>query len=100
MRSPVEVALQACRSSATGAIFATMNEAKIDEAVLALLYLNHWLDKRTGVTTTWKTFDWDAMERLHKQGLISDPVSKSKVVGFSDEGLGRAREAFAKLFEN
>ena len=77
-----------------------MNKDKIDEAVLALLYLNHWLDKPTGVASAWKSFDWDTMERLHKQGLISNPVTKSKVVGFSDEGLRKAKEAFAKLFQD
>jgi hypothetical protein len=77
-----------------------MNKDKIDEAVLALLYLNHWLDKPTGVASAWKPFDWDTMERLHEQGLISNPVTKSKVVAFSDEGLRRAKEAFANLFED
>ena len=28
----------------------------------------------------WKTFDWDAMNRLHEKGLISDPVGKSVVL--------------------
>ena len=77
-----------------------MNKGNIDKAVLALLYLNHWSEKRTGVTSTWKSFDWDAMERLHEQGLISNPVTKSKVVVFSDEGLRKAKEAFAELFED
>jgi hypothetical protein len=76
-----------------------MNKDKVDEAVLALLYLNHWLEKPTGVTNAWKSFDWDTMERLHERGLISNPVAKSKVVAFSDEGLRKAKEAFAKLFE-
>lgn len=77
-----------------------MNKEKIDEAVLALLYLGRWSDKRTGITSTWKAFDWDAMQRLHDQGLISDPVRKSKAVALSDEGLRKAKEAFAKLFED
>ena len=48
---------------------------RIDEAVLALLYLglhDHW--------RAWKGFDWDAMGRLHEKGLISDPVGKAKSV--------------------
>jgi hypothetical protein len=24
-----------------------------------------------------KSFDWDAMDRLHKKGLISDPVGRA-----------------------
>lgn len=45
----------------------------IDEAVLALLFLGRHDGMRT-----WKSFDWAAMERLHKKGLITDPVGKAK----------------------
>ena len=55
---------------------------KIDEAVLALLYLGLH-DK----VRAWKGFDWDAMNRLHEQGHISDPRGKSKSVLFTEEGL-------------
>lgn len=79
---------------------AAMNKKKIDEAVLALLYLNHWLERPTGLASAWKSFDWETMERLHEQGLISNPVSKSKVVAFSYEGLRKAKEAFVKLFDD
>jgi hypothetical protein len=58
---------------------------KIDEAVLALLYLGRDDDIRS-----WKTFDWDAMDRLHAKGMISDPVGKAKSVVFSEEGLRRS----------
>ena len=40
---------------------------KIDEAVLALLFLtrhDHW--------RAWKEFDWDALDRLYEKGLIGD----------------------------
>ena len=46
-----------------------------------------------------KSFDWDAMERLHRKGLISDPVSKAKSVMLTDTGLRRAEAAFRRLFE-
>jgi hypothetical protein len=46
---------------------------KIDRAVLALLYLGTHDEWRT-----WKSFDWDAMGRLHEKGYISDPVGKAK----------------------
>jgi hypothetical protein len=36
---------------------------KIDRAVLALLYLGTHDEWRT-----WKSFDWDAMGRLHEKG--------------------------------
>jgi Domain of unknown function (DUF6429) len=45
---------------------------RIDEAILALL----WLSRHDGGWRTWKGFDWDAMDRLHRKGLISDPVGK------------------------
>jgi hypothetical protein len=48
---------------------------KIDEAVLALLYLTLHDGARA-----WKGFDWDAMNRLHKEGFIFKPVGKAKSV--------------------
>ena len=55
-------------------------------------------DPMMGVRT-WKSFDWDAMERLHRKGLISDPVSKARSVMLTDTGLRRAEAAFRRLFE-
>ena len=72
---------------------------RIDEAVLALLYLGIFERGPMMGARTWKSFDWDAMERLHRKGLISDPVSKAKSVVFTDEGLRRAEVAFRRLFE-
>ena len=73
-----------------------INEEKIDEAVLALLYLNFYSDH--GAVRAWKSFDWDAMDRLHKKGLISDPKSKAKSVLVTDEGQKYAKELFEKYF--
>ena len=70
-----------------------LNEQRIDDAVLALLYLNLY---HCGVV--WKGFDWDAMNRLHEKGLISDPVRKAKSIGFSEEGEKRARKIFEQMF--
>jgi mRNA-degrading endonuclease toxin of MazEF toxin-antitoxin module len=69
---------------------------KIDEVVLALLYLNAFQDR--GVVRAWKTFDWDAMDRLHERGLISDPKSKAKSVVLTEEGKRLAEEAFGRRF--
>jgi Domain of unknown function (DUF6429) len=66
---------------------------KIDEAVLALLYLGLHDGARA-----WKGFDWDATDRLHKQGYIDDPRGKAKSVVFTEEGLERARSLVVKLF--
>ena len=66
---------------------------RIDEAVLALLYLglhDHW--------RAWKGFDWDALDRLHEKGMISNPASKAKSVVFTEEGLREAERLFKELF--
>jgi len=47
------------------------NEEKVDEMVLALLYLTS--STQHGVTRAWKGHDWDVMDRLFEKGLISDP---------------------------
>ncbi len=66
---------------------------KIDEAVLALLFLTlHEGDR------AWKGHDWDAMERLHKKGLISNPVGRAKSVALTEEGLRESERLFKKLF--
>ena len=70
-----------------------IDEQKIDEAVLALLYLTlHEGDR------AWKSFDWDAMNRLHEKGFISNPVGKAKSVALTEEGLAEAERLFNALF--
>jgi hypothetical protein len=69
---------------------------KVDEATLALLYLNVFED-RWGARA-WKGIPWEAMDRLHENGLIGDPKSKAKSVVLTEEGLIAAEEAFRKLF--
>ena len=71
----------------------TIDKDKIDDAVLALLYLG--LHDRY---RAWKGFDWDAMNRLYEKGFVSDPVGKAKSVVFTDEGLLRSEELFRKMF--
>jgi hypothetical protein len=66
---------------------------KIDDAVLALLWLTLHDERRA-----WKGFDWDALERLHARGLIADPVNKAKSVVLTDEGLRQSEELFRALF--
>lgn len=66
---------------------------KIDEAVLALLLLGlHDGDR------VWKSFDWDALDRLHDKGFISKPAGIAKSVMLSAEGMRAAEKAFDKLF--
>lgn len=66
---------------------------KIDDAVLALLYLTLHDGWRA-----WKGFDWGALGRLHDKGMIDDPVGKVKSVVFTDEGLQRSEELFKAMF--
>jgi hypothetical protein len=69
---------------------------KVDESVLALLYLNFFGDH--GAIRAWKGFDWDAMDRLHEKGFISDPKSKAKSVIVTEEGQKEAEELFTRYF--
>ncbi|MBB4441129.1 MULTISPECIES: DUF6429 family protein [Rhizobium] len=70
-----------------------IDEEKIDNAVLALL----WLTLHDG-DRAWKSFDWDVMDRLHQKGLIANPAGKARSVVLSDEGLRRSEELFRALF--
>ena len=75
-----------------------MKQDKIDEAVLALLYLG--IHERSPISArSWKSFDWDAMDRLYQKGMISNPVSKAKSVLLTEAGLCEAEAAFRRLFE-
>ena len=70
-----------------------LDKDKIDEAILALLYLGLHDGARD-----WKGFDWDAMDRLHEKGFISNPAGKAKSVVFTEEGLREAERPFRELF--
>ena len=61
---------------------------KIDDAVLGLLWLTLHDERRA-----WKGFDWGVMERLHRKGLIEDPVNERvdrRSVGGVAVGAARA----------
>ena len=70
-----------------------INADKVDEAVLALLYLGLHDGYRA-----WKGFDWEAMGRLHEKGYITDPVGKAKSVLFTEEGLRESERLFQAMF--
>jgi hypothetical protein len=70
-----------------------LDAEKIDRAVLALLHLGLHDDIRA-----WKGFDWNALNRLHEKGYISDPVGKAKSVVFSEEGLRESKRLLEELF--
>lgn len=73
-----------------------IDNAKVDEAVLALLFLTTFGDGHAW--RAWKGHDWDALGRLHEAGFIGDPRSKAKSVVLTDEGRTRSEQLFGKWF--
>lgn len=73
------------------------NTEKVDEMVLALLYLTICEEDQWGARA-WKSHDWGALDRLHAKGYISDARSKAKSVALTPEGLERARILFERHF--
>jgi hypothetical protein len=61
---------------------------KIDDAVLALLHDG---------ARAWKGHDWEVLNRLHRKGMIDNPVSKAKCVMPTDQGLAESERLFREL---
>ena len=72
----------------------TQDTDKVDKAVLALLQLGLHDENRS-----WKTFDWEVMNRLYEAGLISNPVGKAKSVQLTERGMAESQRLFRDLFE-
>ena len=70
-----------------------IDQQKINEAVLALLYLTLDRDGRA-----WKGFDFGVMNRLHENGLIENPVNKNKSVALTEKGIAESKRLFELLF--
>jgi hypothetical protein len=70
-----------------------LNDQKVDDTVLAVL----WLTLHDG-GRAWKTLDWEAMDRLYQKGLISNPAAKAKSVEFTEEGLMKAELIARQIF--
>lgn len=73
-----------------------IDEEKVDEAVLALLYLTTFRDKPNW--RAWKGHNWYSLDRLHQKGYISDPATKAKSVLLTEEGVARSKDLFEKYF--
>jgi DNA-binding transcriptional regulator PaaX len=69
------------------------DDAKVDDAVLALLFLTMGNDDRA-----WKDMDFDALQRLYKAGMIDNPVRKTRSVQLTEEGAARSRQLAEKMF--
>jgi Domain of unknown function (DUF6429) len=73
-----------------------IDQEKVEQTVLALLYLTSFQDK-FGLRT-WKGYDWQVMNSLYEKDYISNPATKAKSVAFTDEGAQLSQELFEKLF--
>jgi hypothetical protein len=66
------------------------DQDKVDEAVLALLYLTMHDDG----TRVWKGHDWASMDRLHRKGYIANPRRMAKSVVITEQGKVKAAQLF------
>jgi hypothetical protein len=73
-----------------------MNEQKVDEISLALLYLTTFKYKHG--FRAWKSHSWGVLDRLHQSGYLDDPRTKAKSVLLTDEGLTRSKLLFETHF--
>jgi hypothetical protein len=72
------------------------DQEKVDEAVLALLWLTTFRDG--AVWRAWKGHDFEHLDRLHEKGYVQDPKSKAKSVVLTEEGRARSVELFRAWF--
>ena len=75
-----------------------IDHEKVEQTVLALLYLTSFKDN-FGLRT-WKGHDWQVMNFLHEKGYISNPATKAHSVAFTEEGERLSKDLFEKLFIN
>jgi Domain of unknown function (DUF6429) len=60
------------------------------------MYLSTFSER--SVRRAWKSFDWDALDRLHDKGYISNPKSAAKSVAVSANRAKMAESLFKKHF--
>ena len=75
---------------------ADVDEQKLEQAVLALLYSNSF--KEGEGKRAWKSLPWEIMDSLHQKGYISDPANKNKSVWLTETGAKLSEKLFEKLF--
>jgi hypothetical protein len=74
----------------------TYDEKKVDEMVLALLFLTTYRDG-DGMRA-WKGHDWSVLDRLHEHGYISEPRTKAKSVWLTEAGAKLSKNLFELHF--
>ena len=73
-----------------------IDQEKVEQAVLALLYLNSFKDGSE--LRAWKGHNWEVMNFLHEKGYISNQATKAKSVILTEQGARRSKELFENLF--
>jgi hypothetical protein len=58
---------------------------------LMLMYLSAWTERKGDAPRFWKNFDFDVVNQLADEGLISDS-RRAKSAYLTEEGVNRARE--------
>lgn len=69
---------------------------KVDEMVLALLYLTSSHDQFG--TRAWKGIDLAVLDRLHVKGYTSDPKGKGPTMDLTEAGATLSKELFFSHF--
>ena len=75
---------------------ADVDEKKLEQVVLALLYLNSF--KEGEGKRAWKSLPWAILDALYEKGYISDPANKNKSVWLTETGAKLSEQLFEKLF--
>jgi hypothetical protein len=73
------------------------NTDLLDDLVLALLWFNG-SETEFGAHSAWKSLPWDALDRLHARGLISEPRRKTHSVALDDAAWTRGQALFEQWF--
>jgi Domain of unknown function (DUF6429) len=76
-----------------GDIAMDLDTNRIDDAVLALLYLTLHDEHRAS-----KGFDLESLGRLHAKGMIDNPAGEAKSLEFTSDGLKRSKALFEAMF--
>jgi hypothetical protein len=69
---------------------------KVDEMVLALLYLTSSHNEYG--TRAWKGLNTEVMDRLYQKGYIGDPRGKSPSIALTEAGAKLSKELFFQYF--
>jgi len=72
------------------------HEQNIKELTLMLLYLTSWTEKEPYTyQRSWKGYDFDVLNELADEGIISDS-KRAKSVVIYEEGISMAKELMQK----